>query len=87
MVITSVVAPGIAGAALGVPLGLALHAWVVPAMGETAGLKLPPVVTDVYGPVSMLVLALGGALIAVLGSLLPAGWAARTRTVTALRTE
>jgi len=29
----------------------------------------------------------GGLVIAVLGSLLPAGWAARTRTATALRTE
>jgi putative ABC transport system permease protein len=33
------------------------------------------------------VFGLGGLLIAVLGALLPAGWAARTRTATALRTE
>ncbi|MGW7208511.1 hypothetical protein [Streptomyces sp. NPDC054837] len=32
-------------------------------------------------------LTLGGLLIATLGALLPAGWAARARTATALRTE
>jgi putative ABC transport system permease protein len=30
---------------------------------------------------------LGGVVLAVAGALLPAGWAARTRTATALRTE
>lgn len=33
------------------------------------------------------VLALGGLVIAVAGALLPAGWAARIRIATALRTE
>jgi putative ABC transport system permease protein len=87
MVITSVVVPGLVGAALGVPLGLAVHAMVVPAMGDSAGLTLPAVVTDVYGAVMVTALGVSGVLIAVIGSLLPAGWAARTRTATALRTE
>lgn len=39
------------------------------------------------GPAELLPLALGGLLIATAGALLPAGWAARTRTATALRTE
>lgn len=87
MVITSVVLPGVVGAVIGVPLGLALHAAVVPAMGDSAGLRLPAVMTDVYGPGLLIVLGIVGVLVAIAGSLLPAGWAARTRTATALRTE
>jgi putative ABC transport system permease protein len=35
----------------------------------------------------LILLGLGGLLIAILGALLTAGWAARTRTATTLRTE
>ncbi|MFF2642443.1 FtsX-like permease family protein [Streptomyces niveus] len=87
MVLTSVALPGLAGGALGVPAGVALHAMVMPAMGHSAGLKLPDSVIAVHGTPELLALGLGGVLIAVLGALPPAGWAARTRTVTALRTE
>ncbi|MFD4114812.1 FtsX-like permease family protein [Streptomyces niveus] len=87
MVLTSVALPGLVGGALGVPAGVALHAMVMPAMGHSAGLKLPDSVIAVHGTPELLALGLGGVLIAVLGALPPAGWAARTRTVTALRTE
>lgn len=87
MVITSVVLSGLVGGALGAPAGMALHAAVLPAMGHSAGLELPESVVGVYDVPDVLMLGLGGVLIAVLGALLPAGWAARTRTVTALRTE
>jgi putative ABC transport system permease protein len=87
MVVTSVVVTGLVGGALGVPLGVALHGWVMPAMGHSAGLELPESVIAVYRTPELILLALGGLLIAVLGALLPAGWAARTRTATALRTE
>ncbi|MFJ3820286.1 ABC transporter permease [Streptomyces nodosus] len=87
MVVTSVVVTGLVAGTLGVPLGVALHGWVVPAMGEGVGLRLPGSVIAVYHAAELLPLALGGLLIAVLGALLPAGWAARTRTATALRTE
>ncbi|MEU5764334.1 ABC transporter permease [Streptomyces asoensis] len=87
MVVTSVAVTGLAAGVAGVPLGVALHGWVIPAMGDSVGLRLPPSVVAVYGPAELLPLALGGLLIAVLGALLPAGWAARTRTATALRTE
>ncbi|MGW6564903.1 ABC transporter permease [Streptomyces sp. NPDC054975] len=87
MVLTSVVVTGLAAGAVGVPLGVALHGRVLPAMGDSVGLRLPDSVLAVYhGPV-LIPLALGGLLIATLGALLPAGWAARTRTATALRTE
>ncbi|MET9651134.1 FtsX-like permease family protein [Streptomyces sp. NPDC006460] len=87
MVVTSVVVTGLVAGALGVPLGVALHGRVVPAMGDGVGLRLPGSVIAVLHGADFLPLALGGLVIAVLGALLPAGWAARTRTATALRTE
>ncbi|MFC8763759.1 ABC transporter permease [Streptomyces sp. NPDC057193] len=87
MVLTSVVLTGVVAGALGVPLGVTLHGWVFPAMGDGAGLRLPDSVIAVYHAAELLPLALGGLLIAALGALLPAGWAARARTATALRTE
>ncbi|MFD0223063.1 ABC transporter permease [Streptomyces hirsutus] len=87
MVLTSVVVTGLVAGALGVPLGVALHGWVLPAMGDSVGLRLPGSVIAVYHGAEVLPLALGGLLIAALGAFLPAGWAARTRTATALRTE
>jgi putative ABC transport system permease protein len=87
MVVASVVVVGVAGGVLGVPLGLLLHSIVIPAMGRTAGTHLPTVVLNVFQPVDLILLGLGGLAIAVAGALLPAGWAARIRTATALRTE
>ncbi|MFE9999845.1 ABC transporter permease [Streptomyces avermitilis] len=87
MVITSVVVTGLVAGTLGVPLGVALHGWVMPAMGDSVGLRLPGSVIAVYRGAELLLLALGGLVIATLGALLPAGWAARARTATALRTE
>ncbi|MDX2644073.1 FtsX-like permease family protein [Streptomyces sp. PA03-1a] len=87
MVITSVVVTGLVAGVLGVPLGVALHGWVIPAMGDSVGLRLPGSVIAVYHGAELLPLALGGLLIATLGALLPAGWAARARSATALRTE
>lgn len=86
-VLTSVGAIGLAAGAVGVPLGVALHGRVMPEMGRAAGTAIPPADVDVYGPVLLEVLALFGVLIAVAGALLPAGWAARTRTAQALRAE
>jgi putative ABC transport system permease protein len=87
MVLTSVVVTGLVAGVLGVPLGVALHGWVLPAMGESVGLRLPGSVIAVYHWAELLPLAFGGLLIATLGALLPAGWAAGARTATALRTE
>ncbi|MER5571977.1 ABC transporter permease [Streptomyces massasporeus] len=87
MVLTSVAMTGLAAGALGVPLGMALHGRVLPAMGDSVGLRLPGSVIAVYHGAELLPLTLGGLLIATLGALLPAGWAARTRTATALRIE
>ncbi|GAA2556680.1 FtsX-like permease family protein [Winogradskya consettensis] len=87
MVISSVVLTGLAGGVAGVAVGVLVQRTVLGAMGRGTGFTLPASVVDAYGPGVVLLLAVGGLVIAVTGALLPAGWAARTRTVTALRTE
>ncbi|MFY4717122.1 ABC transporter permease [Streptomyces sp. LaBMicrA B280] len=87
LVLASVTAVGASGALLGVPAGWALHRLVVPVMGHAVGTRMPPPVLEVYTPVQLLLLGLGGVTLAILGALVPAGWAARTRTAIALRTE
>jgi putative ABC transport system permease protein len=87
VVLSSVVVIGLAGGAAGVPAGMALHRVLMPAMAGSAGLRLPHAILAVYHPWSLILLALGGLVIAMAGALLPAGWAARVRTATALRAE
>jgi len=87
MVLTSVAAIGLLASAVGVPAGVALHHCVTPLMGDAVGMNLPAPYIAVYAAPALALLALGGLLIAVGGALLPAGWAARTDTATALRTE
>ena len=86
-VLSSVVLVGLVGGLVGVPAGVLLHRILIPAMGDGAGVELPQVVLSVFGPWELAVFALGGLVLATAGALLPAGWAARTRTATALRTE
>ena len=87
MVLTSVAGTGLVAGVIGVPAGVAVHRWIVPAMGHSIGTNMPPEVLAVYHLPVLVLLGLGGLVIAVAGALLPAGWAARTRTATALRTE
>ncbi|MCT9003991.1 ABC transporter permease [Streptomyces rhizosphaerihabitans] len=87
LVLASVAGIGLLGGLIGVPGGFALHGFVLPVMGHAAGTDLPPSVLDVYDAPQLALLALAGIVIAMLGALLPAGWAARARTATALRTE
>ncbi|XVU22890.1 FtsX-like permease family protein [Actinoplanes sp. CA-054009] len=87
MVIASVGVAGLIGGAAGVPAGYLLHHWAVPAMARGAGIRLPESTIDVYAPTLLLTLTLAGLILAAIGALLPAGWAARTRTAVALRTE
>ncbi|KOU69697.1 efflux ABC transporter, permease [Streptomyces sp. MMG1533] len=87
LVLASVAGIGLLGGLAGVPAGFALHAYVVPVMGHAAGTDLPSSVLDVYDTPRLMLLGLAGLTIALLGALLPAGWAAKARTATALRTE
>jgi putative ABC transport system permease protein len=86
-VLASVVPAGLLGGVVGVPVGIAVHGFVLPAMFRAVGSHLPPALLAVYHPAELVAFALAGALLAVVGALLPAGWAARTRTSTALRAE
>jgi putative ABC transport system permease protein len=87
MVIASVVVTGLIGGAIGAPIGVFLQRTIVGEMGRSVGFTLPASVVDIYHPAELVLFGLGGIVIAVLGALLPAGWAARTRAATALRTE
>ena len=87
MVLTSVAFTGLVAGLIGVPIGTALEKATITPMGDAVGMHLPPSVTHTYSLGLWLPLLAGGVAIAVLGALLPAGWAARSRTAAALRTE
>ncbi|MFF0558776.1 ABC transporter permease [Streptomyces sp. NPDC004266] len=86
-VLTSVGALGLVSGLVGVPLGVALHGRVMPAMGRAVGTTIPPADIDVYGAPLLVLLATAGVVIVTAGALLPAGRAARTTTARALRAE
>lgn len=56
-------------------------------MAHAANSGLPASLISVYPAQEMVILALAGLVIAIAGALVPAGWAANSRTATALRTE
>jgi putative ABC transport system permease protein len=87
MVVTSMVTIGVLAGAIAVPVGWALHRWIVPVMADAAGTGIPHSILAVYRPVELIALGATGVALAVLGALVPAGWAARTRAATALRAE
>ncbi|MFI1419207.1 FtsX-like permease family protein [Streptomyces sp. NPDC020731] len=87
LVLAPVAAIGGLGGLTGVPVGYVLHRLVMPVTARAVGTTMPSSVLDVYGPTRLLLLGLGGVVLAVLGALVPAGRAAWTRTATALRTE
>ncbi|HEY6312588.1 MAG TPA: FtsX-like permease family protein [Streptosporangiaceae bacterium] len=87
MVVCSVAGIGLVAGLIAIPAGIAVHNYVLPVMGHAAQTDVPPSVLNAYHPWELVLLALAGLVIAVVGALLPAGWAARTRTAFALRAE
>ncbi|RFU42807.1 ABC transporter permease [Actinomadura logoneensis] len=87
MVLTSVTLTGLIAGLVGVPIGVAVEKATLTPMADAIGRHLPPSVTHVYSAGLVVPLLAGGLVIALLGALLPAGWAARSRTATALRAE
>jgi putative ABC transport system permease protein len=87
MAVCWVAGVGLAAGVIAVPAGVAVHRYVLPAMARSANLGLPASYLNVYRGWELAALALGGIVIAVAGALLPAGWAARIRTASALRAE
>jgi putative ABC transport system permease protein len=78
---------GLVAGVIAVPVGVAVHRYVLPAMAHSADLGVPASYLNVYRGWELAALALAGVVIAVAGALLPAGWAARIRTAAALRAE
>jgi putative ABC transport system permease protein len=87
MVLSSVGLVGLLAGIVGVPTGIALHDYVLPVMGHAAGTNLPHSYLTVYNSAEIVLLGLGGLIIALAGAMLPASWAAATGTAAALRTE
>lgn len=87
MMVTSMAALGAVGGLIGVPLGIAAHRVILPAMTNAVGLELPPSMLDVWHPGALTVVVLSGLAIAVLGALLPARSAARMTIAQVLRSE
>jgi putative ABC transport system permease protein len=87
MVLCSVAGIGLLAGVLAVPAGIIVHRYVIPAMAGAAGLGVPASLQNVYGAAELAALALAGLAIALAGALLPAGWAAQSRTASALRAE
>jgi putative ABC transport system permease protein len=88
MALASVALVGVAGAAFGIPAGIALHRNILVLMGQIAsGTNIPNQYFNVFGIELPLGLAAGGIVIALLGAMLPAQWAARSRVTEVLQTE
>lgn len=87
MTLTSACATGLLAGTVGVPLGIAVHHAVAPAMGATAGAVLTPSQTLVYTAPMVALLLVGGLILVSLAAAGPAGWAARAHSAAALRTE
>jgi putative ABC transport system permease protein len=86
-VIAGMAGIGLVAGVLAVPFGVLLQHRVVPVMAAAAGTGIPASFVDVYRPLELIALGTAGMVLAVLGAMVPAGWAARTRIATALRAE
>jgi putative ABC transport system permease protein len=87
MILCSVAVVGLVAGIIAVPAGMYLHNGVVPTMAHAANSGIPASLLTVYLPWELVLLALAGLAIAMVGALGPASWAAATRTAFALRAE
>jgi putative ABC transport system permease protein len=86
MVCCWVIGPGLIAAVLSAPAGVELNTTTLDKMGSLAGTAIPPGFTSFSVP-ELALLSLAALVLAIVGALLPAAWAARARPATALRTE
>jgi putative ABC transport system permease protein len=87
MVICWIAGAGLAAGVIAIPVSMILHSSIVRAMARAGGTVLPTSYLNVYTTAELAFLALAGLVIGVAGALIPATWAARTRTAAALRAE
>lgn len=87
VVLASMAALGLLGGLIGLPLGLAAHHVVMPAMADAGDLVLPYGLTEIFPWPLLLLSVLAGVAIALLGALIPAARAARIKTAAVLHSE
>jgi putative ABC transport system permease protein len=87
MVACWVVVPGLAAGVIGIPAAIVAHYFTMQGIGSVEGTGMTASLINVYRPAELVLLALAGLAIAAVGALLPASWAARSRTTVALRAE
>jgi putative ABC transport system permease protein len=87
MVAVSASVIGLVGGLLGVPLGLAIHHGLMGLMGSLLGNELPSVALNVYNPLVLPLLVMAGLVVAILGAVIPARWAARLSVAEVLHAE
>jgi putative ABC transport system permease protein len=87
MMVTSMGALGVLGGLVGLPVGVAVHQLLVPAMAASGQADAVDVLMDVYRVPMLALLALAGIVIAVLGALIPARGAARISIAAVLHNE
>jgi putative ABC transport system permease protein len=87
MVVSALAGVGVLAGIVAVPLGVLVHRQVLDAMAEAAATNVPTDFIAVYHVGGLANLALSGLALAVVGALIPAGWAARSRPAVALRAE
>jgi putative ABC transport system permease protein len=87
MVTCWVAGPAVIAGAIAAPAAVLLNTATLHAMAATAHTGVPASFSDVFPVPTLALLSLAALAIAVLGALLPATWAARTRPASALRAE
>jgi putative ABC transport system permease protein len=87
MVLCWVIAPTIIAAVIALPAALITQNALVRHLAAHSGMVLPASFVHVLGSTDLALLVLAGLAIAIAGALGPAGWAAASRTTTALRAE
>jgi putative ABC transport system permease protein len=86
-VICWVIAPAVAAAIIAIPAAIVLHIITLDAIGRSQDTGIPNDVIHVFTAPQLILLAFSGLAVAATGAVLPAAWAAKSRTATALRTE
>ncbi|MEQ4302091.1 FtsX-like permease family protein [Plantactinospora sp. B6F1] len=87
MMVTSMAVLGMLGGLLGIPVGIVAHRLVVPIASGAAQIRVPDSLINVWEAPLLGVLALAGAVIAMVGALLPARSAARLPIAEVLHNE
>ncbi|SEM43772.1 FtsX-like permease family protein [Streptacidiphilus jiangxiensis] len=87
MMVTSMAALGLAGGAVGVPLGMLAHRLILPVTGQAGGIDFPASMREVWHPGNLALLALSGVALAALGALIPSRSAARVTIAKVLHNE